>query len=104
MAYRFSPHPAAAHAAPYPTPDGVSKDCASSESSVGTHRSVADVEWEQLAEHLHSCVRQLVVKPVSLTGSHKASVHLQLSSPTPTKPKILLAWTSCRLEAYKKQT
>lgn len=77
---------------------------ASSESSVGTHRSVADVEWEQLAEHLHSCVRQLVVKPVSLTGSHKASVRLQLSSPIPTKPKTLLAGTSCRLEAYKKQT
>lgn len=77
---------------------------ASSESSVGTHGSVADVEWEQLAEHLHSHVRQLVVKPVSLIWSHKASVHLQLSSPAPTKPKILLAGTSRRLETYKKQT
>lgn len=76
---------------------------ASSESAVGTHRSVADVEWEQLAEHLHG-VLQLVVKPVSLTRSHKTSVRLQLSSPTPTKSKILLAGTSCRLEAYKKQT
>lgn len=99
--------PAAANITLCPTPATVSGDCvasASSESSVGTHRSVADVEWEQLAEHSHSCVRQLVVKPVSLTGSHKASVRLQLSSPTPTKPKILLAGTSCRLEAYKEQT
>lgn len=69
---------------------------------VGAHVSKPTSEWERLAEPLHNWVRQFVVKQVSLTGSHSISVCLQLSSPTPTERKTLLAGTSCRLEAYEK--